>query len=307
MEEEISLREMIEVVFQGKWIIISITCSALILSILFTFVSKPVPAYRAEATIRIEQLSTENFSPSSSGYFSALITAMMNAERYNADAFAELVKHPELILEVRNLLELDALGVPQGYLMKNLQTSVDAAKTTLTIQFTDADPDFAVRVVNTFLNSFSKFLASRQRERIELVASNLERLIALELRGLKSSRDRLLAARADYQPLLTHLETSHLSPEYGVLSSDIARITSQISQLEAQRDEIREFRLQVTTMLRKVDDWVIFTAAGSATDVTATPRRIIIAVAGTLGLMSSIFVVFFLNYWKETAPAKVGK
>ncbi|MBS4030276.1 MAG: hypothetical protein KGZ63_02495 [Clostridiales bacterium] len=322
MEEEISLREIIEVMLKGKWTIIIITSLFVIISAIVTFVTfvpfvpfvpkpaSPTPTYRAEAKIRIEQLSQESFNPSSSGYFSILITALMNAERYNAETFAELIIHPDLLAKVRQGLLLDDRGYATGFLTRNLETIVDANKTTLTIGLTNTDPDFAKEVVNTVADEFKDFLAEQQRERIDLVANNLERLIDLELQGMRSTLQRLEETRSNYKPLITYRETSHLTPEYSVLSNDIARTISQIAQLEAQREEIKDFRVQVTQVLRKVDDWVIFTPAATATDITpepALPRKLNIAIAGILGLMLSTFAVFFINYWKESAPTALTK
>lgn len=312
MEEEISLREIIEVMLNGKWTIIIITTLAIIISAIVTFVPKPAPptsTYRAEAKIRIEQLS-ESFSPSSGGYFSTLITALMNAERYNAESFAELVIHPDLLAKVRQDLRLDDRGFAAGFLTRNLETAVDAKQTTLTIALTNTDPDFAKEVVNTVSDEFKDFLAVRQRERIDLVANNLERLIDLELQGMRSTLQRLEETRSSYTPLITYRDTSHLTPEYHVLSNDIARTISQIAQLEAQREEIKDFRVQITVVLRKIDDWVIFTPAVTATDITpepASPRKLNIAISGILGLMLSTFAVFFINYWKESAPTALTK
>ncbi|MDW7650628.1 MAG: Wzz/FepE/Etk N-terminal domain-containing protein [Bacillota bacterium] len=313
MEEEMSLREIIEIILNGRKLIIGITLAALLIAAVVTFfpsTSPPTPMYRAQAKIRIEQLSQESFTPSTGGYFSTLITALMNAERYNAEAFAELIKHPDLLAGVREKLQLDERGIASGFLTKDLEVEMDANKTELTIALTHTDPEFALNVVNTVSDEFREFLANRQRERIDLVASNLERLIALELQGLNSTLQRLEETRTNYNPLITYRDTSHVTPEYNVLSNDIARTISQIAQLEAQQEEIRNFRLQVAMVLRSVDDWVIFTPATQATDVTPDqePRWLLnIAIAGILGLMSSIFIVFFLNYWKETSPTSVAK
>ena len=314
MEEEVSLREIIEVMLNGKRLIIGVTLTAMFVALVFTFFPKPsapTPTYRAQAKIRIEQLSQESFSPSTGGYFSTLITALMNAERYNAEAFAELIKHPDLLADVREKLELDERGITAGFLTRNLELEVEADNSALTVALTNTDPDFALEVVNTVTDEFSDFLAGRQRERIDLVASNLERLIVLELRGLTSTLQRLEETRIDYDPLITYRDSSHVTPEYSVLSNDIARTISQIAQLEAQQEEIKDFRVQVALVLRSIDDWVIFTPATQATDVTPEPEppRLLlnIAIAGVLGLMVSVFIVFFLNYWKESAPTTVAK
>ena len=306
MEEEISLREIIEVILNGKWIIITVTALAVITAAIFTYFPKPTPIYRAEARIRIEQISQETVNPKTGNYFTILVTAMMNAERYNVEAFAELVKHPSLLSEVHQKLSLDERGIPSGYLSRNLETSIDSSNTVLTISLTDTDPEFAQSVVNTVTEEFKNFLSERQRERVDLVASNLERLIALELRGLQTAHTRLTEIRSAYNPLITYRDESHLTPEYAVLSNDIATTQSQIAQLEAQQEEIKDFRVSVTSMIRSLDDWVIFTPATSTTDVTPEPRLLNIAIAAILGLMASVAAVFFINNWKESAPSAAG-
>lgn len=307
MEEELSLREMLEILFNGKWIIITVTAFAILTSAVFTFFPKPTPLYRAEANMRIEQLSQDSYNPPSGGYFSTLLATLITSERYSAETFAGMVKHPDLITAVRTELNLDERGIPRGYLAKHIETSVDTTKTILTINFNHNDPEFVKEVVNAVSNEFRKFLAKRQRERIELVAANLERLVSLELQNLRTKLTNLEEKRASYQPLITYREDSHLTPEYSVLSNDIARIISQIAQLEAEQKEIRNFRVQVASMLRNVDDWVIFTPAASTSDVTKSPRKLNIIIAAILGLMASTMAVFFLNYWRETTPSSIEK
>jgi capsular polysaccharide biosynthesis protein len=302
MDEEISLREIIEVILNGKWVIISVTALALIITSIFTYVPQPSPVYRAEARIRIEQISQENLNSETVSYFTILITAMMNAERYNAEGFAELVKHPSLLSDVRQKLLLDERGISPGYLSRNLEISVDSSNTILSISLTHSDPDFAKSVVNTVSEEFKDFLSERQRERVDLLANSLERLISLELQGLQTSQSKLTEIRSSYEPLITYRDNSHLTPEYAVLSNDIANTQSQLAQLEAQQEEIKNFRVSVTSMIRSVDDWVIFTPASTATDVTPEPRLLNIAIVGILGLMISVMAVFFMNYWKESAP-----
>lgn len=228
-------------------------------------------------------------------------------EQYNAEIFDGLIRHPDLLTEVRQQLLFDERGIPAGYLTRSLETTVDANKSTLTIGFTHDNPDFAREVINTVLAEFKEFLSSRQRERIDLLASNLERLISLELEGMRASLQGLEAARAGYEPLITYRETSHLTPEYGVLSSDIAILVSQIAQMEAEKKEIENFRISVANMLRKVEDWVIVTPASTVTDVTPGTGKLNVAIAGILGLMAGVFISFFMKYWKESAPATVAK
>ncbi|MBT9168099.1 MAG: hypothetical protein DDT19_01444 [Syntrophomonadaceae bacterium] len=307
MEEEISLREMLEILFNGKWMIITVTAAAILISAVFTFFPKPAPLYRAEANMRIEQLSQVSYNPPSGGYFSILLATLITAESYSAETFADMVKHPDLINAVRAELRFDERGIPKGYLAKNIETSVDTTKTILTINFNHNDPEFVKEVVNAVLSEFRKFLAKRQRERIELVASNLERLVSLELQNIRTKLLNIEDKRAAYQPLITYREDSHLTPEYYVLSNDIARLISQIAQLEAEHKEIRNFRVQVVSMLRNVDDWVIFTPAASTSDVTPSPRKLNILIAAILGLMASTMAVFFINYWRETAPGSTEK
>jgi capsular polysaccharide biosynthesis protein len=236
-----------------------------------------------------------------------LINALMSSEQYNAEIFSELIKHPGLLENVREQLRFDEQGIPAGYLTRKLEIAVDENNTTLTLSFAHNDADFAREVINTVLEEFTEFLSERQRERIDLVAGNLERLIALELEGVRASLQGLEAARAGYEPLITYRENSHLTPEYEVLSNDIAHLVSQIAQLEAEQQEIGEFRTSVANMLRKVEDWVVITPAAAVTDVTPGSRSLNVAIAGVLGLMVSVFIAFFMNYWKESAPATVAK
>lgn len=301
MEEEISLRELIEVLLKGKWTILSVSLIALLAGTVFTYFPKPAPQYQAEARIYLRQI-VPDFSPSASNHFTSFIKAVQNAERYDAEAVSVLIKRPDFLSEISKDLYSKGQTIPQHHLAQALTVSV-AGSNTLIIQAEDTDKVRSKLIVNAVTEKFSAFLAVHQREQVTFIAKNLERNVSLELQGLEASLHQLEEVRANFEPLITYRDNSYFTPEYSVLSADIARILSQIAQLNAQLAEIKALSASLDDMLRDVGSGIDYVSAQAATDITPPPRRLNIAVAGLLGLMVSVFLVFFINYWKETAPA----
>lgn len=300
MEEEISLWEIIETISKGKWIIITVTAVAIIIALALTFFFKPTPEYHAEASIRIENISRENFFLSSDSYKNLFISALFNPNYYNAEAFAELIQDPEFINEIHRKLSLDERGISPSHLSSHLEITVDSSNSALNISFIHSDPEFAISFVNKVLEELKSIISERNRERLDLLSARFELLFDLELKGLETLKNRLTEIRSGFEPFIIYSDSSHLTPEYAIFSEDIARIQSQIAELEMRREEIENLRVSPSSMILSIDDLIIYSPASAAIDVTMAPRLSLnMAIAAILGFTISIMAVIFIYLGKD--------
>lgn len=303
MEEEISLWEIVETILKGKWIIFTVTAVAIIIAVAFTFFPKTSSDFRADASVRLENIPQMGNHLQPSNYLNLFVSTLLDPKDYNADVFAEVIKHPDFLYHISEKLNHNERGISQEYLHTGLDITLDASHTILTISITHSDPELAIYIVNTVLEELRSYVSERNRERVFFLANNFERLITLELRSLETLQSRLAEIRSGFEPLIIYNDSSHLTPEYVRLSDDIAKAQSQIAELEVQQEEIINFGASYTSMFHSIDEWAIFSPATEAVEIASEPKLLLnITIAAILGIAISIMAVIFLSFWKEFAP-----
>lgn len=176
MEEEISLRELIEILLNGKKIIALVTAACLVIGIVLTFVFQSKPLYESEASLRIENL-VDSYRPSSEGYFAQLLATVIETERYSGKMLAQYLQYPTVLKRVAKRLSQAGYNIDEEDYKKRINIQVDESDTYLTVSYTDPDPNLAIDFIQVLLDEFRSFMNKQRQERVLLLADNLERLI----------------------------------------------------------------------------------------------------------------------------------
>lgn len=305
MEDKISIREIINLMLRRKWIIISITVLALLAGAVATSLAKPTPRYRAQSILHLQH-NQDSMKPTIKGYYGVLVAAILNAEQINTEALGPSIRQPEFIARVGEKLRLAEKGIAPDFLNK-AEMAIDETSSSITITIIHADSQIALEAANMFAEQIILELTQRQTDQIQDVADNLEDLISFELQGLYATLEYLEAARANYSPLITYQGTSHITPEYNILSIEAAGILSEISNLEAQHYQIQRARGQATTMLRNPDEWISLSTATTSHNITPPSSRRNIPIFAAIGFMASILIGAFLDYWEKTTKSVIEK
>lgn len=231
MEEEISLRELIEILLQGKWLILAITVAALLVSGIVSFFILE-PTYEARATLMVVQPKIETANSDNSA-LSRYLQSIAAATQLSLDTYINQVKNPDLLQRVRDRLELD----PNTYTVRKISGMIRVSnpeKTNLIeIVITHTDPKLAANMANTLAEEFVNFMNEQTKEKVNQSIEVLEEQIALE----KEKLDAALEAYTDFLSEtrgVTHVEQVYLAK--------IALLTELQTQLAQTRVELASIR-----------------------------------------------------------------
>lgn len=187
MEEEISLRELIEILLKGKWGIVAVTAVAVLISgVLSFFVLEPT--YEARATMLVVQPKMEAAS-SDNGALSRYLQSISESTQLSLDTYANQVKNPVLLDRVRNRLELD----PYKYTIRKMgdiiKVSTPEKTNLIEIVITHTDPELAAAMANTLAEEFVEFINEQSKERVNQSIVVLEQQLASEEEKMNAALD----------------------------------------------------------------------------------------------------------------------
>lgn len=276
MEEEINLRDLIEVIINGKWIIIGICFIAILFAGVFSFFVLP-EKYKVTADIVFDKQIIEKYG-------------------LPLESYAELITNHSRIEYVYNHLELKE----KEYSLKSLKDSIemdinkDANQITITVTGTDAEA--LQQIVNLLgqnsVNEFNKRLIKDREFEIvktEKIIDNINK----ELEGTPKLLDISEIKNQGGQVIVI----PEVNPLYENLSTRWDQINNSLIHLKAEKENL-EIRLQadgqgVYIMLHKAP----------IPEEPVGPRKMLnMAVAGVLGMMVSVFLVFFMEFWRKSEP-----
>lgn len=229
MEQEISLRELIEILLQGKWLIAALTVIAVVVSgVLSFFVLEPT--YEARATMLVVQPKIEPANRDD-GVLSRYLQSIAESTQLSLDTYVNQVKNPALLDRVRNRLELN----PHEYTIRRMGDMIKVytpEKTNLIeIVITHTDSELAATMANTLAEEFVGFINEQSKERIN------QSIVVLE-QQLVSEEEKLNAALDAY--------TSFLSESRGVAHLEQA-YNAKIALLTQFQTELAETKVALNT------------------------------------------------------------
>jgi len=227
MEEEISLRELIEVLLQGKWIIGGITIIALLISGIMSFYVMD-PTYEARATMLVIQPKIEVKGIDNSA-LSVYLESLSETLQLSLDTYKNQVKNPAILDRVRKELDLD----PKKYTIRSLSNMIKVSvpdKTNLIeIVITHQDPQLAADLANTVAKEFVGFINDQGKKRVDQSILVLENQLTTEKQNLDEALD-------EYTRFLSETRgVAHLEKAY---EAKIILLTELQTDLVATRVEL---------------------------------------------------------------------
>lgn len=302
MEEEISLRELIEMLLKWKWMIIGITAAAVVVAAVVSFFVLP-EVYTASATVEIKPPVT--------------------------------IKVPAIGAD--DVLKNDNIIIMDSAAYRDL--TVTRAVTPEDIKLQVADPEFLELVSKKTGHDLSAEDVSVENNQIaggtDANAAAAGTAAATKFLDIKVSADSPKAAAAGANTIaeelpkqLVKITNDEQEKENEALTAQIASIEKQLKQaqaatntqgssIEAKKAEAKLSSLEdiYTGLLIELEEneaiksietpgenpFLISPAVAPAAPVK--PRKMFnVAIAAVLGVMAGIFLAFFLEYWKNSAP-----
>ncbi|MFA5537106.1 MAG: Wzz/FepE/Etk N-terminal domain-containing protein [Bacillota bacterium] len=230
MEEEISLRELIETLIKGKWIITIITIVALLISGVASFIFME-PTYEAKATMMVNQSDEENS-------LTAYLRSISGSDFMSLETYTNQIKNPVLLERVRERLQLN----PEKYTIRKLSElfevkSID--KTNLIeLGVTGTDPKLAADLVNGLAGEFVQFINEEGKKQLTKTIGILrEQMLAEEVK-MNTALDEYTAFLAQSQGV-AQLESLY-NAKLSLLTSKQIDLTETKISLETTKAGLKE-------------------------------------------------------------------
>lgn len=306
MEEIIELRQLIETVWKGKWLIAGLTAViVLITSILSWFI---IPEkFESKATVQIANEIQD--TGVMSNYIAAEFTPIVFLQRLQnpSQMNEELLKmgiNEEVVKD-----KLKATNPSNTNLVELSYTaeSPKAAQEQLTLLIQETKDRMDQSVKNT-LNELEKTYTSES----EHLSAEIETLISQYNKKVISNGlpEVLILQSLTASQIITPItdtQMSALSKVDGMLHNELLQIQTQIDSKSAEYRNVLDKYQSVKTGLEsfRSDPFIRQIVEPSLPVLPTAPKKLLnIAIALIIGLMISIGIVFFREYWRNTTPAK---
>ncbi|HHV73114.1 MAG TPA: capsular biosynthesis protein [Thermoanaerobacterium sp.] len=311
MEEEISLRELLEIIWKWRRTIAIITIvSVLIAGLLSFFVIKPT--YEATTTISVSDITPQTGffgsnttvvlpnqnsndgsmiqSDTADKDLSYLLSSILKYQDMTVNTYKEEVTNPQVLLDTIKQLKLD----PKKYTLDNFKNEIDVQTidntNLITITVKEKDPKLAAKIADAIAANFKSYIVSRNNRQTDKLIATIENLINLQNSKIEAATNEL----------------NSINPAN---KTEYEQNQTKLNLLKNTRDIMMEKynMLQLVKASNLGEQGIMVTSKAIVPDKPVSPKKSLnIAIAFILGLMVSVFVVFFAEYWKSTS-AKVEK
>ncbi len=307
--EEISLRELIEILLKKKWIIVISTVVCMLAgAVLSFFVLDSV--YEAKSTFMVAPISLgSGINPNSSIIFSGdadsldstkelenkMLGSVLRQVRYPQISISKMVAYMKSTDYITKVLKEFNVDMKKYDYTKNI--SIDGSDDTniifVAVKYNDADtaieikdaliaylPEYVIDEVNKQLNISENFLNQGIDREIQKMYSLKESLngFGVEL----GEKDKLPAGKQE---------------EYQSIYNDYLLSTQT---LEAYQTVKKEFDNIKETDINEMLNLQVLTRDRMPLKPVSPRKMMNTAIAAILGLMISVFYVLFMEYWKES-------
>ncbi|HEX7056895.1 MAG TPA: Wzz/FepE/Etk N-terminal domain-containing protein [Bacilli bacterium] len=334
MEEEISLREIIETVWNGKWIITVVTVAAMIISGILSFFVLP-PTYEATSLVRFSIPQVEGQTVN--------INTIMNS-------FTETTKSGAAINRIISKLQLDKKGYTVSALKNAVQVQPIKDTNVIRISVKGKNAEDITLIAN--LLAFELGARAEISDRAGKIVNAKNELIDVE-EQIKTAQSQLADAQkqlsATPEKLITkkslasdpylqsviaestgnssknsgalQLIDEEINPLYTALTAKISDVQLQLTDLNAQKanlqneisvneQEIAKLETQIENEKLKSKSSERLLSGFNAVFITPAlqpnepvgPKKLLnIAIAAVVGAMLSVLAVFLRQYWISTS------
>lgn len=308
MEEEISLRELIEVVINGWKLIISITVLALVISGVFSyFILKPT--YETKATVLVN-----SFQEDESGFLSPYISKVISPNVYS-----EQIQSSQLLKRVIEDLGIDEWSI--SGLKNNFSVEMEENSTLLTLSLKGGNPELLYKTLDAIISEANLIMGETIAARLTQIADEYQNQLEVEKGNLDAALEEYNIARAaEGLPTIVLLDTLTSGANQYILNIDDKYLEEIQSLDKAKQVEFQKLNNKVNTLTGLYNKYysryeqarslsAIYNVEHNLTVVSEpdipmnpiAPRKMLnMAIAAVIGLMASVGIVFFMHYWRES-------
>ena len=240
--EEISLKELIEVLLKRKTIIFTITIISILTSgVLSFFVLEPV--YESKAVIMVSDFAARVETPEAEDVgVENILAGLSQFPVLTMETYKQQASSPEVLLAV-----IEELDLEEEYNVRTLANiiSINTIKDTnlISVVVQHNDPEKASEIANVFANKFIVFVSEKTKERSTVASQYIEEQKLIE----KQKLDDALIELKDFlaQPEGTSEISKELSAKLGLLTSFKTQIVQNRLSLEVLTKALQETKNQL--------------------------------------------------------------
>lgn len=267
MEDEITLRELIEILLRQKRLILGITVTALVVSFVFSFFIL-TPEYKAAAQLKITAYQVDGNGKT--------LVLRTKTEEY-------------MPLFIEEYFRVAAAGIEgEKFTPREIERAVTITEEDgglLKVAAVWNNPEDAAAMANAVADNFPPYSQGREQKRLMDILRNWE--------------ERSQQYEEELDEVIGQLEElkgrdfwfGHLEQEAELLGGERAKLKMDIRLL---KDEIG--------LLEERAPFTVRSSAVAPKNPVNPRRSLNLALATVLGLMVGTFVAFFKEYWESTRP-----
>jgi chain length determinant protein (polysaccharide antigen chain regulator) len=309
MEEEISLRELIEVIIKGKKMIITVTIIALLIAAIFSYMVIE-PTYETSATILVNNNSLQQQGAEElNAYLNEVVSPQVYSQRLRSQQLLNRVidKHnlewnvkslqSSLNVETENeskLITVTLKGNNAKLIQQTLEAIIAESKLyvgeTISSRLTEVADQYKGQLSDEKEN-LDKALKEYNDAQLEEGLPTIVLLDALTNGG----KQYLLNVDEKYMEELQNLDKNK-QVEFQKLNNQVNLLTELYNKYNNKYEEARSL-----AKLFNLENVLTIVSSPELPVDPVSPSKILnIAVAIVIGLMVGIGIVFTQHYWKET-------
>lgn len=268
---------MIEVLLEGKWLIAGISFIAVLAAGVLSFFVLP-ERYEAKARIIFDNKFVQD-------------------QGLSLQSYEGLVTDYSRVAGVFDRLQLEEKEYTLASFRESIQTEVDKEAGMISITASGTDPALLQQAVNMLGRSSTadfkkRLIADKERE----IVKAEEMLQSIE-KELENTPKLLNTFEVENRGAAQVIQIPEVNPRYEKLTSRWDALNYTVSQLKAEKEYLE------AGLESGGQGLYILLQEAPVPEKPVGPRKVLnMAVAGVLGLMVSVFVVFFREFWRKSAP-----
>lgn len=227
MEDEITLREIIEILLNGKLLIAAITIAAIIISSLVSFAVLP-ETYQAKTTLLASPITLDKSSTDS---IDNLTDNLNNYPDMTIDTYIHQITSPTVLKNTIQQLDLkDSSGnmMRAGALKDTISVTNIKNTNLLEISVSSQDPQKAAEIANALSQNFINFVTANNKKQSNQIAGLIEEQMTVQEQDLNEKSKEL----SDY--LASSKSVDELQAEVTALTQQIVSYKTNLNNLDMQ-------------------------------------------------------------------------
>lgn len=326
--EEISLREIVEILLRGKKIIIWVTLIAMLLSAVFSFLIIS-PTYEVTASVIVKQID----GVGSNSVIGSILNEQTVPINTLISAFDNVITGRRILEQVRKISP-DFEDIQTEDLKEIIKINLVKDTTNVNITVNSNSPQDAMTLANIVLNRFILFVEEQNNDSLANKIIPIKRQMGMDMELLQdkitkgeqelSKLDKVIVYKKSIidDPYLQELaarlgntnvvnlsqlsvENETPNPAYMTVLDNITNNKLALSDLESQYSEIKKAERKLTQIAKEAGMKATIVREVIEPYKPIKPNKMLnISLSLFVGIILSTFYVFWMEYWNNSSKKR---